>query len=72
MRKTILIFAVGVFLSVAGIAAADNSPTTTTGCNDHRTGPEPAHPSPEALVRGPGHRRRRELAQRRRPLDRPE
>jgi hypothetical protein len=30
MRRLILGFAVGVFLSVAGIATADNAPTTTT------------------------------------------
>ncbi len=41
MRRTILIFAVGVFLSVAGIAAADNSPTTTTGATTTVLAPTP-------------------------------
>ncbi len=41
MRRLILIFATGVFLSVAGIAAADNSPTTTT-TGTTTTAPTPA------------------------------
>jgi hypothetical protein len=43
MRKLISLLAVGVFLSVAGYALADNTPTTSSPTTTTTTTPAPAH-----------------------------